>query len=155
QPEALDSLLRNVPVESVQLSRSGEQKKGGELNFLIGFVFAALLLVPSLVYGLEIMRGIIQEKTDRVVEILISSMSPRQLLTGKVTGIALVGLTQVSVWILVGLGVAAFAAASATMAGINVLQLIPPTVFVSFALCSELPDFPLDCLDLIRPGTCS
>ena len=106
--DTLDSLLREVPTEGVQLSRSGEQKKGGELNFVIGFIFAALLLVPSLVYGLEIMRGIIQEKTDRVVEILVSSMSPMQLLSGKVTGIAAVGLTQVSVWILFGLGAATF-----------------------------------------------
>ena len=155
QPEALDSLLRNLPVESVQLSRSGEQKKGGELNFLIGFVFAALLLVPSLVYGLEIMRGIIQEKTDRVVEILISSMSPRQLLTGKVTGIALVGLTQVSVWILVGLGVAAFGAASATMAGINVLQFLRPMVFVYFALFFVLAYFTYVCVYAIGGAICN
>src|ERR1700694_72973 len=106
--DSLDSLLREVPTQGVQLSRSGEQKKGGELNFVIGFIFAALLLVPSLVYGLEIMRGIIQEKTDRVVEILVSSMSPMQLLSGKVTGIAAVGLTQVSVWMLFGLGAATF-----------------------------------------------
>ncbi|PYQ49808.1 MAG: hypothetical protein DMF59_12540, partial [Acidobacteria bacterium] len=79
-PDSLDKLTRNVPVDAVQLSRSGEQKKGGELNFLMGFIMAALVIIPSLVYGLEIMRGIIQEKTDRVVEVLISSMSPRQLL---------------------------------------------------------------------------
>src|SRR4029077_136309 len=125
-PDALDSMMREVPTEGVQLSRTGEQKKGGELNFVIGFIFAALLLIPSLVYGLEIMRGIIQEKSDRVVEILVSSMSPMQLLTGKVTGIAAVGLTQVSVWILLGVGVASFGAASAMAAGINVLQFLRP-----------------------------
>jgi ABC-2 type transport system permease protein len=89
-PDSLDKLTRNVPVDAVQLSRSGEQKKGGELNFLMGFIMAALVIIPSLIYGLEIMRGIIAEKTDRVVEVLISSMSPRQLLIGKVTGVALV-----------------------------------------------------------------
>ena len=72
------STAGNVPVDAVQLSRSGEQKKGGELNFLMGFIMAALVIIPSLIYGLEIMRGIIAEKTDRVVEVLISSMSPRQ-----------------------------------------------------------------------------
>src|SRR6267378_7662036 len=121
-PDSLDKLMRNVPVDAVQLSRSGEQKKGGELNFLMGFIMAALVIIPSLVYGLEIMRGIIQEKTDRVVEVLISSMSPRQLLTGKIIGVALVGLTQVSVWILAGTSLALFFGTSAAMAGVNVMQ---------------------------------
>jgi ABC-2 type transport system permease protein len=101
------------------------------------------------------MRGIIQEKTDRVVEILISSMSPRQLLTGKVTGIALVGLTQVSVWILVGLGVAAFGAASATVAGINVLQFLRPMVFVYFAMFFVLAYFTYVCVYAIGGAICN
>src|ERR1700730_10730086 len=61
-PDSIDKLTRHVPVDAVQLSRSGEQKKGGELNFLMGFIMAALVIIPSLIYGLEIMRGIIQEK---------------------------------------------------------------------------------------------
>jgi len=151
----LDKLTRNVPVDAVQLSRSGAQKKGGELNFLIGFVFAALLIIPSLIYGLEIMRGIIQEKTDRVVEILISSMSPRQLLTGKVTGVALVGLTQVSVWILVGLGMATFGAASAATAGVNLMQFLRPMVFLYFAVFFLLAYFTFVCVYAIGGAVCN
>ncbi len=154
-PEALDKLTRNVPVDAVQLSRSGEQKKGGELNFLIGFVFAALLIIPSLVYGLEIMRGIIQEKTDRVVEILISSMSPRQLLTGKITGVALVGLTQVSVWIVAGLALATFTAASAAAAGFNLTQFLRPMVFVYFAIFFLLAYFTFVCVYAIGGAICN
>jgi ABC-2 type transport system permease protein len=154
-PDALDSTLREVPTEGVQLSRTGEQKKGGELNFVIGFIFAALLLIPSLVYGLEIMRGIIQEKTDRVVEILVSSMSPMQLLTGKVTGIAAVGLTQVSVWILLGVGVASFGAASAMVAGINVLQFLRPMVFVYFVVFFVLAYFSYVCVYAIGGSICN
>jgi ABC-2 type transport system permease protein len=154
-PDALDSMLREVPTEGVQLSRTGEQKKGGELNFVIGFIFAALLLIPSLVYGLEIMRGIIQEKTDRVVEILVSSMSPMQLLTGKVTGVAAVGLTQVSVWILLGVGVASFGAASAMVAGINVLQFLRPIVFVYFVVFFVLAYFSYVCVYAIGGSICN
>src|SRR5207237_475981 len=97
-PATIEALTRDVPVESVQVSRSGEQKKGGAANFIVGFILAALIIMPSFLYGVETMRGIIQEKTDRVVEILISSMSPAELLTGKITGLALVGLTQLTVW---------------------------------------------------------
>ena len=153
--DTVDALARDVPVDAVQLSRSGEQKKGGELNFLIGFIFAALLIIPSLVYGLEIMRGIIQEKSDRVVEILISSMSPKQLLTGKITGIALVGLTQLSVWILVGLAIATFSAASASMAGINLTQFLRPMVFVYFAIFFLLAYFTFVCIYAIGGAVCN
>jgi len=73
--EQLDAIMAKVDVEGIQLSRTGEQKKGGELNFILAFVLAALLIVPSFMYGVEIMRGIVQEKNDRVVEVLISSMS--------------------------------------------------------------------------------
>jgi ABC-2 type transport system permease protein len=101
-PALIEDVLRRTPVEAVQVSSTGEEKKGGESNFLIGFVFAALLFIPMLIYGVEIMRGIVQEKTERIVEILISSMSPRQLLGGKVLGLAAVGLTQISVWVVMG-----------------------------------------------------
>jgi ABC-2 type transport system permease protein len=133
-PNTVDALTRSVPAEGIQLSRSGEQKKGGELNLILGFLFAALLLIPSFIYGLEIMRGIIQEKSDRVVEVLISSMSPRQLLTGKIFGVALVGLTQVTAWMLMLAGVGAYAGTIASMAGMNVTQFLRPMVFVYFYL---------------------
>jgi ABC-type Na+ efflux pump permease subunit len=82
-PELIDNLLDDLDVASVQISRSGEKKTGGELNFLVAFIFGALLVLPSFVYGRETMRGIVQEKTDRVVEVLISSVRPIELLTGR------------------------------------------------------------------------
>ena len=133
-PNTVDALTRSVPVEGIQLSRSGEQKKGGELNLILGFLFAAFLLIPSFIYGLEIMRGIIQEKNDRVVEILVSSMSPRQLLTGKIFGVALVGLTQVTAWMLMLAVVGLYGAPAVAMAGINLAQFLRPMVFVYFYL---------------------
>jgi ABC-2 type transport system permease protein len=154
-PDSLDKLMRNVPVDAVQLSRSGEQKKGGELNFLMGFIMAALVIIPSLVYGLEIMRGIIQEKTDRVVEVLISSMSPRQLLTGKIIGVALVGLTQVSVWILAGTSLALFFGTSAAMAGVNVMQFLRPIVFLYFPIFFLLAYFTFVCIYAIGGAVCN
>jgi ABC-2 type transport system permease protein len=127
-----ESLLRRLPTDAVQLSKSGEQKKGGMANFFVGFIMTGLLVVPSFVYGLEIMRGIIQEKSDRVVEVLVSSMSTSQLLVGKILGVALVGLTQIGVWFLMFAAVGTFGAATAAMAGENVLQLLRPSTFVYF-----------------------
>src|SRR6185295_15664564 len=93
-----------------------------------------LLIVPAFIYGLEIMRGIVQEKGDRVVEVLISSMTPFQLLTGKISGVALVGLTQVSVWLLTLAGLGTFIGATASTAGVNVLQFLRPSLFAYFIL---------------------
>jgi ABC-2 type transport system permease protein len=90
-----------------------------------------------------------------VVEILVSSMSPMQLLTGKVTGIAAVGLTQVSVWILLGVGVASFGAASAMAAGINVLQFLRPMVFVYFVVFFVLAYFSYVCVYAIGGSICN
>jgi ABC-2 type transport system permease protein len=109
-PARVDAALRGLPLESLQVSRTGEAAAGGGRgNFLAGIVFAMLLFIPMLVYGVEIMRGIVQEKTDRIMEILISSMSPLQLLGGKVLGLAAVGLTQIAAWMTMG-GLAAAAA---------------------------------------------
>ncbi|HKS25296.1 MAG TPA: ABC transporter permease [Thermoanaerobaculia bacterium] len=133
-PNTVDALTRSVPSEGIQLSRSGEQKRGGEFNLIFSILFAVLLLIPSFIYGLEIMRGIVQEKNDRVVEVLVSSMTPRQLLSGKILGVALVGLTQVTAWMLMLGLVGVFGGAVAASAGINLAQFLRAEVFVYFYL---------------------
>ena len=154
-PNVVDTLTREVPFDSVQLSRSGEQKKGSEANFIIGFIFAALLIIPSFIYGLETMRGIVQEKSERIVEVLISSMSPRELLTGKILGVAAVGLTQVTVWLTLIAAVGAFGAASAMMAGFDISQFLRPMVFVFFALFFILGYLTFVCIYAIAGAACN
>lgn len=151
----LEKIMRSLAIDGVQLSKTGEQKTGGAANFLLGFVFVALLFIPSLVYGLEIMRGILQEKTDRVVEVLISSMKPTELLTGKILGIAAVGLTQISVWILMLAGVGAFAAATAAMSGINVAQMLRLSTFLWFAVFFALSYLTYVCVYAIGGAVCN
>jgi ABC-2 type transport system permease protein len=121
-----------MPVEAVQISKSGEQKTGGEANLIFGFVFAALLILPSFIYGNETMRGIVQEKSERVVEVLVSSVTPMQLLMGKILGVAAVGLTQIAVWLLMAAIGAAYVATGAAVSGVNVAQFIRPSIFVFF-----------------------
>jgi ABC-2 type transport system permease protein len=153
--DQLDAIMRRVDIEGVQLSRSGEQKKSGELNFIFAFILAALLIIPAFMYGLEIMRGIVQEKSDRVIEVLISSMTPFQLLTGKICGIALVGLTQIGVWLAVLGGVATFGAAVATTAGINILQFLRPSLFFFFILFFILGYLTYVCVYAVAGAACN
>ncbi len=129
-----DQLLARISVDSVQMTRAGREKKGGELNFLAAFVFGALLLIPMFAYGQEIMRGIVQEKTDRVVEILISSMAPMQLLSGKILGLAAAGLTQVGIWLVMGGVAAAATGAAAASAGMSSLASLDARVIPYFLI---------------------
>jgi len=131
-PEAVDALLRDLPVHAVQVTKEGEEKTGGEMNFLVGFVFVLLIFIPVLIYGQEVMRGIIQEKTDRVVEILVSSMTPFELLSGKILGMAAVGLTQIAVWVAMGGVFAAWGTATALAAGVNLGQFLRPGLALWF-----------------------
>lgn len=151
----IDQLTTTVPLDSVQVSKTGEQKKGGAANLFIGIIFTALLMMPSLVYGLEIMRGIIQEKNDRVVELLISSMTPTQLLTGKILGIAAVGLTQITAWLLMGIGVAVFGVGSAMAAGVDVMQFLHLSTFVYFLVFFILAYLTYVCVYAIGGAVCN
>ena len=155
KPETVESLMRDIPVNAVQLSRSGERKKGGELNFLFAFIFGALLILPSFVYGQETMRGIVQEKADRVVEVLVSSMSPTQLLMGKILGVAAVGLTQIFVWLTMLGVVGAFGAAAVSAADINLAQFVRPMVFVFFLLFFVLAYLTYVCVYAIAGAACN
>lgn len=131
-PEEVTRLLTDVDVEGIQVTRTGEQKKGGKSNFLVGFVFVAMLFLPALLYGQEILRGIIQEKSDRIVEILVSSMRPIELLTGKVLGMAAVGLTQLAAWVAMAALLMGMTDVGAATSELNLGQLLRPGVAVSF-----------------------
>lgn len=154
--DEIEALMADLSVESVQLSKSGEEKKGGAANFFGGFVLTALLFIPSFVYGLEIMRGIIQEKTDRVVEVLVSSVSPSQLLVGKILGVAAVGLTQITVWITMGAVLATVFAGTLVMAGEgDFLALIRPATFIYFAIFFLLAYLTYVCVYAIGGAVCN
>ena len=148
-------LLASAKVQGVQLSKTGEEKKGGTSNFLAGLLLCGLFMFPSFIYGLEIMRGIIQEKNDRVVEVLISSMTPKQLLTGKILGTALIGLTQVTVWLIM-LGIAAVAGAAVLAeAGENILRFLHPMMFVYFIIFFLLAYLTYVCIYAIAGSACN
>jgi ABC-2 type transport system permease protein len=155
QSDLVENLLRDIPVEAVQLSRSGEKKTGGELNFIVAFIFGALLILPSFVYGQETMRGIVQEKTDRVVEVLVSSVTPMELLTGKILGVAAVGLTQIFVWLTMIAMFAGYGAATAAVAGVNLSQFIRPMVFIYFFVFFILAYLTYVCVYAIAGAVCN
>jgi ABC-2 type transport system permease protein len=90
-----------VKIESISLDMEGaEESKDVGISTALGLGGAIMIYFFIFMYGIQIMRGVIEEKTSRIVEIIISSVKPFQLMLGKIIGIALVGLTQFVSWII-------------------------------------------------------
>jgi len=88
----------NVPLDIIQL---GDKKESDvEVSTALGFFGGILIYMFIFLFGAQVMRGVIEEKTNRIVEVIISSVKPFQLMMGKIIGIALVGLTQFLLWVI-------------------------------------------------------
>jgi len=92
----------------------------GKFSVVFAFVIAFLLYTSVLLYGQSILRGVIEEKTTRVAEVVVASVSPDALLAGKVLGVGAVGLTQVGIWVLSGIAMFRFRAPIMERLGIPV-----------------------------------
>ena len=104
----LDTLaIKNAKAEVVlNLSKaSGEESIRGlnEIKIAIGGAFGYLIMMFIIIYGNMVMRSVIEEKTNRIVEIIISSVKPFQLMMGKIIGTSLAGLLQFLIWTVIGL----------------------------------------------------
>lgn len=100
EPEVLQSIETSVNLRSIKIDSSGEEEKSStELSMALGFAGGLLIYIFIFLYGSQVMRGVIEEKTSRIVEVIVSSVRPFQLMMGKITGIALVGLTQFMIWV--------------------------------------------------------
>jgi ABC-2 type transport system permease protein len=96
----LDSLKTNVNINTVRISEGGQEKSSNSgVLFGIGMAGGILMYMFIFIYGAQIMQGIIEEKTSKVVEVIVSSVKPFQLMMGKIIGLASVGLLQFLIWI--------------------------------------------------------
>lgn len=101
----LDLIKTDITVALNKVEKSGvEKKKNNELSFVVGLVGSILIYFFIFLYGAQVMRGVIEEKTSRIVEVVISSVKPFELMMGKILGIALVGLTQFALWLVLTFG---------------------------------------------------
>ncbi|HEX5483410.1 MAG TPA: ABC transporter permease [Terriglobia bacterium] len=99
--ENLSTLLRASGVRLIHLTGKGESEDRGQA-FVIAIAMATVLYGSLLMYGLTTMRSVLEEKTTRMMEILVSSVRPFELLAGKILGVAAVGLTQFLIWAISG-----------------------------------------------------
>jgi len=98
--EILASVETNIQIQTFKISGSGEVKKSNTgITMGIAYISGFLIYMFTFMFGAQVMRGVIEEKTSRIVEVIISSVKPFQLMLGKIVGIALVGLTQFVSWV--------------------------------------------------------
>ncbi|SMO66849.1 ABC-2 type transport system permease protein [Saccharicrinis carchari] len=111
--EGLDSKIKEinnlrVSIKTIRLDEDGTEKQSSaEFAMVIGIISAFLIYIIMIMYGTQVMRGVIEEKTSRIVEVMISSVKPFQLMMGKILGIGMVALTQFFLWIILTVGVVA------------------------------------------------
>lgn len=111
---------------------SGEQSLKGlnEIKIAIGGAFGYLIMMFIIIYGNMVMRSVIEEKTNRIIEIIISSVRPFQLMMGKIIGTSLAGILQFFIWAIIGLGLL-FSASVFLGANVGATNQIPPEMMQS------------------------
>ncbi|MGM0739522.1 MAG: ABC transporter permease [Bacteroidota bacterium] len=95
-------LADRVQMENLTISEEGEEEADSGFYMFLGFIMGFIIYGALFGYGAVIMRSVMEEKTSRIVEVIASSVRPFELLMGKVTGVALLGLTQFVIWAVAG-----------------------------------------------------
>ena len=98
--DLLRSIKTSVDLSTIKIGPDGQEEKSyTEVSMVLAFFGAILIYFFIFMFGSQVMRGVIEEKTSRIVEVIISSVKPFQLMMGKIVGVALVGLTQFALWV--------------------------------------------------------
>jgi ABC-2 type transport system permease protein len=99
----VDAIDQGVKVSTFQVRKDGTVVKSNAIiSFYKGYVMAILLSMSTVMYGLNVARSIIQEKTSRIFEVMLAIARPGDMLAGKLIGVGLVGLTQILIWVVAG-----------------------------------------------------
>lgn len=99
--QLMEETKADIHIRTVMWGDDGEELLSStELALAVGLLTAFLIYIFIVMYGAQVMSGVVQEKTNRIVEVIVSSVKPFQLMMGKIVGIALVGLTQFGLWVL-------------------------------------------------------
>lgn len=132
-PQLIQNLTRRVNLKTFKVAKGGEEKEDVGLSFAVTFIMVMFLYMALIMYGAFVMRSVYEEKLSRVVEVLISSCKPFQLMAGKVLGIGAVGLTQYFIW--------AAVAGLLTVYSTSIVQMFAPS-----ASSVPMPTIPISVL---------
>ena len=117
-PIDADKLVDGVSIETFQVKKEGGVvKSNAQASFWKGYVMAILLSMTTMIYGMNVARSIIQEKTSRIFEVMLAIARPGDLLAGKLIGVGAVGLTQIGIWLAAGTAILITPFAAAILTG--------------------------------------
>lgn len=133
-PEAVGELTRRVDLKTMKLGAKGQETHDQGQGFLISYVFMMIIYMTVLMYGIYVMRGVLEEKASHIVEVIISTVKPFELMLGKILGIGAVGLTQFLLWSLMMVAISAPGAASAIGMGGLELPAVPAIQIIFFVV---------------------
>ena len=113
-----DTLLKGVALDTFQVRKDGQLiKSNAQMSFWKGYMMAILLTMTTMIYGLNVARSIVQEKTSRVFEVMLATVKPSDMLAGKLIGAGTVGLTQIAIWLVAGAAIFISPIAAAALTG--------------------------------------
>lgn len=126
--ERLANTRTSIKLTTLKISEKGEaQKSSSAIAFIASYAMGLIIYFFVFMYGAMVMRSVMEEKKSRIIEVIISSVKPYELMAGKIIGTALVGLTQVAIWIVLGIVVLAgvqsfFSPESAQQMGQSIME---------------------------------
>ena len=103
--DILKSLDMDVSLSTIRITEQGEESGSAGASYGVGMLGSILIYLFIFLYSVQVMRGVIEEKNNRIVEVIISSVRPFQLMMGKIVGIAMVGLTQFVLWVVLTMSI--------------------------------------------------
>jgi ABC-2 type transport system permease protein len=126
-----DQFVKPVDLDAITIKGGEERHDGGLPQFISVIVLVTMLYMNLILYGVAVMRSVLEEKISRVMEVVLSSATARELMAGKILGVGAVGLTQVAIWIVLGLATATpgLLMARSRLSGIN----LGPGALLAFA----------------------
>ena len=100
-PDILESIKTSINLSVIRMDEDGSEKETfTEVQFALGMILAILIYIFIMLFGGQVMQGVTEEKSSRIVEVIVSSVKPFQLMMGKIIGVSLVALTQFMMWVL-------------------------------------------------------
>jgi ABC-2 type transport system permease protein len=132
EAEKIAALTKPLDLKRLRVSEEGEHEDKG-ISFLLSLILVMMIYVGTLMWGQIVMTGVIEEKSNRVVEVIVSSTTPRNLLFGKLVGVGGAGLLQFGIWILGLVGVSAASGSLAFLSGVD-LPALNPVLIAAFPI---------------------
>ena len=141
-----NAVVKGIDIETYQVKKDGRVVPSNAMaSFWKGYVMAILLSMTTMIYGMNVARSIIQEKTSRIFEVMLAIAKPEDMLAGKLIGVAAVGMTQIAIWLVTGTAIFISPFAAAAMTGEFKIQfswiegvLFPVYFLLGYLLYSSL-----------------